>query len=195
VKQYVNDAARILALAVPLTAAAAAGWAVAAAAELDSVAAAAQLTSILDSRKADAFAAEHPEMPGRFVAALYYPGAQILAISAVAPVPELVRQRIGEGDHRQVYIDLSTSAEQPGRLFVEDLGPPGLRQMRDDNQRFDITWRDGTRRTTYDGNWKAQQLSDAEYRTRFAVDDAEYADMLQVLVAAVQMPAKDTVSR
>jgi hypothetical protein len=58
---------------------------------------------------------------------------------------------------------------------------------------FDITWRDGTRRTTYDGNWKAQQLSDAEYRTRFAADDAEYADMLQVLAAAARRPATDTV--
>jgi hypothetical protein len=195
VKQHVNDAARILALAVALTVAAAAGSAVPAAAELDSVAAAARLTSILDGRKADAFAAEHPEMPGRFVAALYYPGAQILAISAVFAVPELIRQRIGEGNHRQVYIDLSTSAEQQGRLFVEDLGPPGLRQMRDDDQRFDVTWRDGTRRTTYDGNWKAQQLTAAEYRTRFTADDAEYADMLQVLAAAAQMPAKDTASR
>ena len=113
----------------------------------------------------------------------------MLAISAVYSAPELLRQRISAGDHRQVYIDLSTSAERAGRLFVEDLGAPGLRPMREENNPFDITWRDGTRRTVYDGNWKAQQLAEAEYHKRFAIDETEYAQMLQVLIDAARMPS------
>jgi hypothetical protein len=162
-------------------------------AELDSVAVASQLTTVLSERKAAAFAAEHPGVPGRFVAALYFPGAQIMTISAVYPAPEILRQRIVAGDYRQVYVDLSTAANQQGRLFVQDLGPPGLRQTREGDQAFDITWRDGTRRTMYDGKWKAQQLSEDEYQKRFAVDDAEYAQMLQVLVDAARMTTSAAV--
>jgi hypothetical protein len=159
------------------------------AAAVDSAGMAKQLTTILDAQEATAFAAEHPGMPGRFVATLYYPGSQILTISAVYSAPDLLRRQIRDGAHRQVYVDLSTSAEQAGRLFVEDLGAPGLRQEREENGPFDITLRDRTQRTLYDGNWKAQQLSADEYRKRFAADDAEYTEMLRVLLAAARTPA------
>jgi hypothetical protein len=162
------------------------------AAAVDSAGMATQLTTLLDARGATAFAAEHPGMPGRFVATLYFPASQMLTISAVYPAPDLLRQRIRDGAHRQVYVDLSTSAEQAGRLFVEDLGAPGLRQEREENRPFDITLRDRTHRTLYDGDWKAQQLSADEYRSRFAADAAEYTEMLRVLLEAAQMPAAES---
>jgi hypothetical protein len=104
----------------------------------------------------------------------------------VHPAAAFVRQEIAAGNYRQVYSILSTSAHKEGRMFVEDYGALGLRPSREPNEPFDITRRDGTRQTLFDGNWRAQKLSEAEYRQRFAADEREYDDMLQVLAAALR---------
>jgi hypothetical protein len=144
-----------------------------------------QVAAQLDAQMLDAFAAEDPNDAGRFIAAIYV-GEHILAISAVHPAPASVRQDIAAGNYRQVYSVLSTSANKEGRLFVTDFGAPGLRPTRKPNESFDITWRDSTHQTTFDGNWRTQNLSEAEYRDRFAADERQYAQMLQVLDVALQ---------
>ena len=67
---------------------------------------------------------------------------------------------------------------------VEDLGADGPRADRERDAPFDITWRDAVQRTLYNGDWKAQQLTEAEYRKRFDRDAAQYAQALQLLIAA-----------
>ena len=153
--------------------------------ELRSVERATQLAALLDAQKLGAFAAEDPEATGRFAAVLYFPGLQILAIAGTYPVPELLRQRIAARQYREVYTDLSTAAAREGRFFVEDLGAPGLRPVRDEGRPFDITWRDTTTRVAFDGEWRGQKISEEQYQSRFAADDAEYAKLLQVLIAGL----------
>ncbi len=75
---------------------------VAAMQESTSSARAAIVTKLLDQLKRDAIAAQDPDRPNRFVAALYYPGAQLLAVSAAYPAPELLQQRIAERKYRDV---------------------------------------------------------------------------------------------
>ena len=153
-----------------------------------------QVAAQLDAQKLDAFAAEDPTEAGRFVAAIYV-GEHILAISAVHPTPAWVRQDITAGNYRQVYSVLSTSANTEGRLFVTDFGAPGLRATRKPNEAFDMTWRDSTRQATFDGNWRAQNFSEVEYRERFAADERQYTEMLQVLARALQDRAGGQATR
>jgi hypothetical protein len=143
-----------------------------------------ELGKRLGGGEARALAAAMPDDPSRFVAALHIPGAQLLVMSATYQAPALLRELILKNDHRQVYMDLNSAGDREGRFFVEDLRVDGLHADREPNQPFDITWRDAVTRTMYNGNWKEQQLSEAEYRARFERDATEYAQMLKVLLAA-----------
>ena len=138
-----------------------------------------QLAALLDERKLDAFALESPNTPGRFAAMLYIPESQILAISAPSSSAEYLRSAIAAGKHRQVYMDISSASNREARLFVQDLQANGLQPTRKSQEPFDITWRDGTARVAYDGEWGAQKLSAQDYRDRFARDEREYAEMLR----------------
>jgi hypothetical protein len=153
--------------------------------EARSAAVAVRLVALLDEKKLESFAAEDPRMPGRFGAVLYIPRVQILLVAGTYSAPALLRDRIQARDYRQVYVDLSTAAAREGRLFVEDLGAPGLHPTREDSRPFDIIWRDTTRQVNYDGDWKAQRMSESDYRQRFQTDDAEYAAVLQGLLDAL----------
>ena len=153
--------------------------------EVSSTELVARLGALLEQQKLDAFAAEYPMEPGRFGAVLYFPGTQVLAITAPHRIPEHLRNSIAAGQYREVYMDLSGAPDRSNRLFVEDLGANGLKATREAQEPFDITWRDGTRRTNFDGNWKTQKLSRQEYEERFARAEREYAALLRVLIDAL----------
>jgi hypothetical protein len=141
---------------------------------------AAVITKLLDEQKLDAIAAQDPEQPDRFVAALYYPGAQLLAVSAAHPSPQFMRDRIANRQYRDVYMDLQGPATQNGRLFVMDLAADGLHD-RPYGDGFDITYQSGANQVSFDGNWKDKKMSRAQYEQRFKADDERYAQMLAAL--------------
>jgi hypothetical protein len=145
---------------------------------------AADLAKRLGSSEPKAFAAAVPDDPSRFVAALHMPGVQLLVISATYQAPILLRELIAKNDHQRVYRDLNAAGDRAGRFFVEDLGADGLQPDRERDAPFDISWRDAVQRTLYNGDWKKQELTEAEYRTRFQRDAAQYAHALQLLVVA-----------
>jgi hypothetical protein len=145
-----------------------------------SAAKAAAVTKLLDQHKLDAIAAQDPDQPDRFVAALYYPGAQLLAVSATHPMLQLFQQRIANRQYRDVYMDLQGPATQKGRLFVMDLGADGLK-YRPDGDVFDITYHSGADQVSFDGDWKDQKMSREQYDQRFKDDDERYARMLAAL--------------
>ena len=162
-------------------------------AQSDSQTRAAALVTRLGSEGPTAFAAAVPDTPTRFVAALHMPGVQLLVISGDYQSPALLRELMLKNDYRRVYMDLNSAADRDGRFFVEDLGADGLRRERENNAAFDITWRNGTVRTLYNGDWDAQDISREEYQKRFDQDAAEYAQLLQVLLTA--HAAKETSQR
>ena len=168
--------ARIVGMALAIAVAGPVG----AAEESASSAKADALTKLLDQQGLDAIAAADPDQPGRFVAALYYPGAQLLAVSAVYPAPQLLQQQIAERKYRDAYISLQVPATQNGRFFVMDLNADGLRDARGDGV-FDITYENGANQVSFDGDWKRQKLSRAEYVERFRKDDARYTRILTAL--------------
>ena len=142
-----------------------------------------QLVKRLGSDEPRALSAAVPGDESRFVAVLHMPGNQLLAVSANYPAPELLHDLIKKNDHRQVYMDLNSAGQMESRFFVFDMGEPGLTAARRESEPFDITWRDGRIRTNYDGQWQQQKLSEDEYRARFKADEAEYANLLRILLA------------
>jgi hypothetical protein len=162
--------------------------------ESQSAAAAAALTRLLHERKLEAVAARDPAQPDRFIAAVYFPASQLLVISSVHPVLAVLEERLAQQQYRDVYTDLHGSGVREGRVFVTDLQANGLQRLRDPNEPFDIVYRNGVDQASYDAEWKAQKLTEAQYNQRFRKDDAEYARMLTVLADALRAPPATDLS-
>ena len=146
-----------------------------------SQAAAKELASVLDGKKLGAIAVKLPSDPDRYAAALYFPGAQLLVIAGKYPAPTLLDPRIAQKQYRDVYMELSGTVAKESKIFVLDMGAPGLNQKKTDGY-FD-TWTQGDKQVVFDGDWDAQKISESDYMKRFADADTEYAKLLGALLA------------
>jgi hypothetical protein len=150
-----------------------------------SVALAKELSAALDAAKLDCVAAKSPGSPDVFVAALYYPGAQLLVVSARYTVPQLLETRLLKKEYRDTYIDLSSASVPETKIFVQDAGADGIRAKREENQAFDIYEAAG-KPMAFDGDWKKQKLSEQDYMKAFASADDRYSAMLAALIAQLK---------
>ena len=153
--------------------------------EPKSVALAKQLAAALDSGKLDSIAAKDPSAPDVFIGALYFPGVQLLVVSAKYTVPALLNEKLGNKQYRDVYIDLNSASVPDSKVFIEDLGADGLHADRNENQPYD-TYEIGGKRTAFDGDYKKQKLSKEEYQKAFGTADERYSQMLQALLAQLK---------
>jgi hypothetical protein len=145
-----------------------------------SMAVAKELAAALDAKKLDAIAAKLPSDPDRYVAALYFPGVQLLVIAGKYPAPVLLDPRIAQKQYRDVYMELSGTVPKESKIFVLDMGAPGLSPKKTDGY-FD-TWSMGDKQIVFDGNWDAQKLSESDYNKAFTAADEEYAKILSALL-------------
>jgi hypothetical protein len=142
-----------------------------------------QLAAALDAAKLDSIAAKDPEGTDVFVAALYFPNMQLLVVAGKYSVPQLLTTRLGAKEYRDVYLDLNGAAT--GKVFIEDPGADGLKPKRENNQAFDQAEIAG-KRTMFDGDWKAQKLSEQDYTKAFSAADERYAQILTALLAQLK---------
>ena len=150
-----------------------------------SAALASELAKLLDQMKADSVAAHHPGAPDQFVGALYFPGSQLLVVTARYQVPELLNTKLASKSYRDIYIDLNSASIAQTKIFVSDLGVDGLKAKREDNQPYDTIEMKG-KNLSFDGDWKKAKLSEDEYMKGFQQAEDEYAKMLQALLAELK---------
>ena len=139
-----------------------------------------QLAVALAGAQLDSVAAKDTEGDDRFVAALFFPG-RLLVVSARYEVPVYVEEKLAARSYREVYIDLNTASIADSKALITDGGADGLRAD-DLGDSADI----GGRLVRFGGDWIGQQLSEAEYTTRFSEADAGYARMLRALLAQMR---------
>jgi hypothetical protein len=142
-----------------------------------------QLTAALDAAKLDSIAAK--VAADTFVAALYFPGAQLLVVSAKYSVPQLLDTRLEKKEYRDTYIDLNSASVPESKVFVQDAGADGLRPKHEEGQGFD-TVETGNKPMAFDGDWKRQKLSEQDYMKAFAAADERYAQMLMALLGQLK---------
>lgn len=160
----------------------------AAAQESKSTAVAKALTQALDAAKMDAIAAPDPADPTAFVAALYFPGAQLLVVTAKYAAPSLLVTKIGTKEYRDIYIDLQSASVAGTKVFVQDQLANGLMVKPSDDSAADI-WEAAAKATSFDGEWKKAKMSEADYMKAFAEADQRYAEMLTLLLAKAKGPS------
>jgi hypothetical protein len=152
-----------------------------------SAAVAKQLTAALAAHKLDAVAAKDPDEPNRFIAALYYPGAQLLVVSARFSVPSAIEAKLAQQQYHDIYLDLQSSAIAKSSMFYEDLNADGLCANRD--QPADLLYDGSGAPKVFDADWDKHKLSQKSYEEQYAAADRQYARMLQILLGGLDPSA------
>jgi len=152
----------------------------AAAQDLKSPDLAKQLVQLLDSKKMDSIAAADPQNLGTYAAALYFPGSQLLVVSAKYSAPPLLNEKINKKDYRDVYIDLSSASVAGTKLFVIDANADGLVAKPGDDQAAD-DYENGAKKLALEGAKKAK-MKDEDYAKAVSEADAAYCRILQLLI-------------
>jgi hypothetical protein len=150
-----------------------------------SVALAKQLAAALDAAKLDSIAAKDPSAADKFVAALYFPGSQLLVVTAKYTAPQLLDTRLGKKEYRDTYIDLNSASVPESKIFVQDAGADGMKAKREENQAFD-TYEAAGKPMVFDGDWKRQKVSEQDYLKAFTTADDRYSEMLKALLAQMK---------
>jgi hypothetical protein len=146
-----------------------------------SAAPAKELSQLLSSRKIDSIAARMPDSTEEFVGALSFPG-QLMVVWAKSSAPAYVNEKLIKKEYREVYIDLNSASIAETRHFVTDLGPDGLRVRPEQRQGPADSHDLGTKSMRFDGNWREDKMSEADYMKAHAAADAAYAKAIRALI-------------
>ena len=149
---------------------------------------AAELGKLMDDAKLDHVAAKLSTGTDQYVGAMYFPGAQLLVVSAKYPSAPRMTFLLGEKNYKEMYLDLSSATDPKTRVFIMDLGANGLRFKRENNQPYDTVDIDG-KSVSFDGEWGRAKISEEDYRKTFSMTDEQYSQMLQSLIAQLKKPS------
>jgi hypothetical protein len=144
-----------------------------------------ELAELLSSRKIESIAARMPDSSEEFVGALTFPG-QLMVVWAKTSAPSVVREKLLKKEYREVYIDLNSASIVDTRHFVTDLGPDGLRFRPEQRQGPADTHDLGTKSMRFDGNWREDKMSEADYTKAHAAADEAYAKAIQALIDEIK---------
>ena len=143
-----------------------------------------QLCQLLEQKKLESFAAADDANAGVFVAALYYPGTELLVVSAKYFNPPVLADKLTQKNYQDVYSDLNAGAVAGSKLLVMDTFADGLVAKPGNGSAPDSI--DGSVAMTFDGDWKKAKQTEEQYMKAFADADAKYAHALEVLIAKLK---------
>jgi hypothetical protein len=148
-----------------------------------SATAAIELVKMFDSRKLDSFAVKGASA-NEYVAALYFPGTQLLVVSAKFDTPFRADSLLEMKNYRDLYIELNSASQPQTKVFVADLSANGLRPKKDGNlyDTADI----GGKSYNFDGDWKKAKISEDDYTKAYSSTDEHYSQMIQALLGGLK---------
>jgi len=139
-----------------------------------------ELTTLMQQQKLDAIAARLGE--DHFAAVLFFPGIQLLVVSARYVAPALLSERILNRQYRDVYLDLASASIPDSKLFIEDMQGDGLRPRREDDIPFDIVTKGTAEAFALDGDHKTKKISEDEYLRAYGEFEGAYEKILIALI-------------
>ena len=157
--------------------------AAASAQESKSATAAIELVKMLDTMKLDSFAVKGTS-PNEYVAVLYFPGTQLLVVSAKFDSPFRPDSLLQMKSYRDLYIELNSASQPQTKVVVADLSANGLRAKKDGNL-FDTADVAG-KSYNFDGDWKKAKISEVDYSKAYSTTDEQYSQMIQALLGGLK---------
>ena len=149
-----------------------------------------ELATLMVQQKLDAFAAKDPQASNKFVAALLFPGVQLLVVAGEPSAPAAAQTQLDQKQYADVYATLQQAVNPATKIFFQDLKADGLHPRAADA--VDIVYEHVTNQTMFDGQPVKHHLTDAQYAARFAESDAQYAQLLTLLVESLKQRAVGT---
>jgi hypothetical protein len=142
-----------------------------------------ELVKMLDSMKLDSFAVKGAS-PNEYVGALYFPGSQLLVVSAKFDTPWRADSLLEMKNYRDLYIELNSASVPQSKVFVSDLSANGLRSKKDGTlyDTADI----GGKTFNFDGDWKKAKITADDYTKTYSTTDEQYTQMIQALLAGLK---------
>ncbi len=140
-----------------------------------------ELAELLQTQKLDSMATQLGE--DQFAAVLFFPGVQMLVVSARYTAPVLLKEKIIGRNYRDVYLDLASASIPDSKLFIEDMRADGLQPRRQGDDPFDIVTRGTGAGFAFDGDHRKKKISEEEYDKAYATADADYEKILNALLA------------
>lgn len=140
-----------------------------------------ELTDLLTTQKLDAIATRLTE--DTFVGALFFPGVQLLVVSAKYAAPPLLNEKIINRHYRDVYMDLAAASVPESKMMFEDMLGDGIKPERRGDAPFDIVTRGTGAPFTLDGDHKKKKISEEQYLRTFTEFEGEYEKVLTALIA------------
>ncbi len=142
-----------------------------------------ELVKALDAMKLDAYAVKG-SAPNEYVGALYFPGTQLLVVSAKFDTPFRADSLLTMKNYRDLYIELNSASVPNSKVFVADLSANGLRPKKDGGgyDTADI----GGKSYNFDGDWKKAKISEDDYVKAYSTTDDQYSQMIQALLAGLK---------
>lgn len=142
-----------------------------------------ELVKMLDSIKVDSYAVKGAS-PNEYVAALYFPGTQLLVVSAKFDSPVRADSLLDMKNYRDLYIELNSASQPQTKVFVADLGANGLRAKKDGSL-FDTADIAG-KSYNFDGDWKKAKITEDDYTKAYSITDEQYSRMIQALISGLK---------
>ncbi len=142
-----------------------------------------ELVKMLDAMKLDSFAVKGSS-PNQYVGALYFPGTQLLVVSAKFDTPFRADSLLAMKNYRDLYIELNSASQPQTKVFVSDLSANGLKPKKDGNlyDTADI----GSKTYNFDGDWKKAKITEDDYTKAYSTTDEQYTQMIQALLAGLK---------
>jgi hypothetical protein len=109
-----------------------------------------------------------------------------MVVWAKTSAPSVVNEKLMRKDYKEVYIDLNAASVIETRHFVTDLGPDGLRVKPEQKQGPSDSHDQGAKSMRFDGNWREDKMSEADYMKAHAEADAAYARAIQALIDEIK---------
>lgn len=153
--------------------------------ESSSAAATAELVALLEERKLDAAAGRLAA--DEFVGAMYFPGSQLVVLSAKTSVPDRMTYLLLQKSYKDLYVELNGAIDRESRIFVSDLGANGLKFRNGRGEAPDTVEAAGGT-MTFDGEWRKAKISEAEYTKRYQSHDERYKRMVEAMLVALKGP-------
>lgn len=151
--------------------------------ESRSATAAIELVKMFDSMKLDSYAVKGGS-GNEYVAALYFPGTQLLVVSAKFDSPFRADSLLQMKNYRDLYIELNSASQPQTKVFVADLSANGLRPKKDGSL-FDTADVAG-KSYSFDGDWKKAKLTEDDYTKAYSTADEQYSQMIQALIGGLK---------
>src|SRR4029077_16638645 len=133
--------------------------------ESRSASAAIELMKMLDSMKLDSFAFKGSSA-NEYVAALYFPGTQLLVVSAKFDSPFRADSLLQMKNYRDLYIELNSASQPQTKVFVSDLRANGLTAKKDGSG-YDTADVSG-KSYSFDGDWKKAKITEQDYAKAYS---------------------------